>query len=71
MSKFDPVITLRQTADFIKEAQDLVKEVTLDELLADSIKLRAFERIMELGGESIKGFHKISEMPILKYLGEK
>ena len=71
MSKFDPVITLCQTADFIKEAQDLVKEVTLDELLADSIKLRAFERIMELVGESIKGSHKISEIPTLKYLGEK
>lgn len=54
MSKFDPGITLCQTADFIKEAQDLVKEVTLDELLTDSIKLRAFERIMELVGESIK-----------------
>lgn len=54
MSKFDPVITLRQTVDFIKYAQDLVKEVTLDQLLADSIKLRAFERIMELGGESKK-----------------
>ena len=38
MSKFDPGITLCQTADFIKEAQDLVKEVTLDELLTDSIK---------------------------------
>ena len=38
MSRFDIVITLRQTADFIKEAQDLVKEVTLDELLTDSIK---------------------------------
>lgn len=51
MSKFDPVITLRQMADFIKEAQDLAKELTLDELLTDSIKLRAFERIMELVGE--------------------
>lgn len=54
MSKFDPVITLCQTTNFIKEAQDLAKELTLDELLTDSIKLRAFERIMELVGESIK-----------------
>ena len=54
MSRFDIGITLCQTADFIKEAQDLVREVTLDQLLADSIKLRAFERIMQPVGESIK-----------------
>ena len=54
MSKFDPTLTLRQTVDFIKEAQAMVEGITLDQLLADSIKLRAFERIMELVGESVK-----------------
>ena len=54
MSKFDPAVTLRQTVDFIKEALAMVEGITLDQLLADSIKLRAFERIMELVGESVK-----------------
>ena len=54
MSKFDPSVTLRQTVDFIKEAQAMVEGITLEQLLADSIKLRAFERVMELVGESVK-----------------
>ena len=54
MSKFDPVVTLQQTIDFIKEAQCLVAGISFEQLLTDSIKLRAFERIMELVGESIK-----------------
>ena len=54
MSKFDPTVTLRQTIDFIQEAQALVAGLTLDQLLADPIKLRAFERVMELVGESVK-----------------
>ena len=54
MSKFDPSVTLQQTIDFIKEAQGLVAGISFEQLLADSIKLRAFERIMELVGESIK-----------------
>ena len=54
MSKFDPTVTLRQTIDFIQEAQALVSGLTLDQLLADPIKLRAFERVMELVGESVK-----------------
>ena len=54
MSKFEPALTLPQTVDFIKEAQAMVEGITLDQLLADSIKLRAFERIMELVGESVK-----------------
>ena len=54
MSKFDPTVTLPQTIDFIQEAQALVSGLTLDQLLADPIKLRAFERVMELVGESVK-----------------
>jgi len=54
MSKFDPTVTLRQTIDFIQEAQALVAGLTLDQLLADPTKLRAFEWVMELVGESVK-----------------
>lgn len=54
MSAFDPVITLRQTVDFIKEAQALIRGITFDQLVADPIRLRAFERVMELVGESVK-----------------
>jgi len=54
MSKFDPAVTLPQTIDFITEAQTLVAGISLEQLLADPIKLRAFERVMELVGESVK-----------------
>ena len=54
MRKFDPTATLRQTIDFIQEAQALVAGLTLDQLLADPIKLRDFDRVMELVGESVK-----------------
>lgn len=54
MSKFDPAVTLPQTIDFIQEAQALVAGLTMEQLLADPIKLRAFERVMELVGESVK-----------------
>lgn len=54
MSKFDPIVTLQQTIDFIQEAQALVAGMSLDQLIADPIRLRAFERIMELVGESVK-----------------
>ena len=54
MSKFDPAVTLPQTIEFIKEAQALVAGLTMEQLLADPIKLRAFERVMELVGESLK-----------------
>jgi uncharacterized protein with HEPN domain len=54
MSKFDPAVTLPQTIDFITEAQTLVVGISLEQLLADPIKLRAFERVMELVGESVK-----------------
>ena len=54
MSKFDPAVTLPQTIDFITEAQTLVVGISLEQLIADPIKLRAFERVMELVGESVK-----------------
>jgi uncharacterized protein with HEPN domain len=54
MSKFDPAVTLPQTIDFITEAQTLVVGISLEQLLGDPIKLRAFERVMELVGESVK-----------------
>lgn len=54
MSKFDPAVTLPQTIDFITEAQTLVVGISLEQLLADPIKLRVFERVMELVGESVK-----------------
>ena len=54
MSKFDPAVTLPQTIEFIKEVQALVAGLTMEQLLADPIKLRAFERVMELVGESVK-----------------
>ncbi len=50
MSKFDPAVTLPQTIDFITEVQALVAGISLDQLLADPIKLRAFEQVMELVG---------------------
>lgn len=54
MSKHDPRVTLRQLADFITEAQGLVRARSLETLLADPVRLRAFERVMELVGECVK-----------------
>ena len=54
MSVRDPRVTLRQLADFIDEAQALVAGRTLEEVASDPIRLRAFERVMELVGECAK-----------------
>ena len=54
MSEHDPAVTLRQMVDFIAEAQEMVKGRTLDVIVEDPILLRAFERVMELVGESAK-----------------
>ena len=54
MSVRDPRVTLRQLADFIDEAQALVAGRTLDEVASDPMRLRAFERVMELVGECAK-----------------
>jgi len=57
MSKFDPSVTLQQTIDFIKEAQGLVAGISFEQLLADSIKLRAFEqRTGAVGGKLTTDF---------------
>jgi uncharacterized protein with HEPN domain len=71
MSKFDPAVTLPQTIDFITEAQTLVVGISLEQLLADPIKLRVFERVMELVGESVKRVPQDFRERIRKYLGKK
>jgi uncharacterized protein with HEPN domain len=40
--------------DFIDEAQALVAGRTLEEVASDPVRLRAFERVMELVGECAK-----------------
>jgi len=54
MSSHDLRVTLRQLADFIDEADALVAEQSLESLITDPVRLRAFERVMELVGESAK-----------------
>ncbi|MFZ4766679.1 MAG: DUF86 domain-containing protein [Roseimicrobium sp.] len=54
MSAHDPRVTLEQVIEFITEAQELVRSETLGSLLADRVRLRAFERVMELIGEAVK-----------------
>jgi uncharacterized protein with HEPN domain len=54
MSRHDPKVTLRQVADFVRQAQELCAGKTLAMLQADWQGLLAFERIMELIGEAVK-----------------
>ena len=54
MSVRDPRITLKQLVDFIDEAQTLVAGRTLEDVASDPVRLRAFERVMELVGECAK-----------------
>jgi uncharacterized protein with HEPN domain len=54
MSKHDPRVTLRQIADFARQAQNLCAGYTLDSLLKDWKTMLALERVMELIGESVK-----------------
>jgi uncharacterized protein with HEPN domain len=54
MSSHDPKVTLRQVADFARQAQALCAGKTLAVLLTDWQALLAFERIMELIGEAVK-----------------
>ena len=54
MSGRDPRVTLLQLVDFVEEAQTLIKGRTLEEVASDPVRLRAFERVMELVGESAK-----------------
>jgi uncharacterized protein with HEPN domain len=54
MSGHDARVTLRQLSDFIGEAHALVEGWTLEEVASDLVRLRAFERVMELVGECAK-----------------
>ena len=54
MSVRDPRVTLKQLVDFIDETQALVAGRTLEEVASDPVRLRAFERVMELVGECAK-----------------
>ncbi len=54
MSKHDPKVTLRQIADFARQAQSVCAGKTLPVLLADWQGLLAFERAMEILGEAVK-----------------
>lgn len=54
MSERDPRVTLEQVIEFIDEARAYVKDQTLETLMADRLRLRAFERVMECLGEAVK-----------------
>jgi uncharacterized protein with HEPN domain len=54
MSKHDPKVTLRQITDYARFAQELCAKNELPQILADWQKRAAFERVMEVLGESVK-----------------
>ena len=54
MSKHDPKVTLRQIADFARQAQAICAGKTLPALFADWQALLAFERALEILGEAVK-----------------
>jgi uncharacterized protein with HEPN domain len=54
MSKHDPSVTLRQIADFARQAQKLCANQTLEGFMTDWKGMLALERVMELIGESVK-----------------
>ena len=54
MSDHDPRLTLEQLIELITEAREYVKDQTLETLLGDKLRLRAFERVMESMGEAVK-----------------
>jgi len=54
MSKHDPKVTLRQIADHAQWARELCAKNQLAEILTDRSKRLAFERVMEILGESVK-----------------
>jgi hypothetical protein len=37
MSEHDPLVTLRQMADFIREAQGMTKDKSLDDIMDDPV----------------------------------
>lgn len=54
MSDRDPRVTLEQLIELITEAREYVKDQTLETLVGDKLRLRAFERVMECMGEAVK-----------------
>ena len=54
MSRHEPVVTLRQLEALCAETQGIIAGFTLDALLADRLRTRAWERVMELIGEAVK-----------------
>ena len=54
MSKHDAKVTLRQIADFARQARAICAGKTLPGLYADWQALLAFERAMEILGEAVK-----------------
>ena len=54
MSRHDPRIILQQLADTARRAQELCAQNTLPEVLGDWVRRAAFERIMEILGETVK-----------------
>ena len=54
MSRRDSKVTLRQIADFARQAQAICAGKTLPGLYADWQALLAFERAMEILGEAVK-----------------
>lgn len=54
MSRRDAKVTLRQIADFARQAQAICAGRTLPTLYADWQALLAFERVMEILGEAVK-----------------
>ena len=54
MSKHDPKVTLRQIADYARDAQAICAGKTLPALLADRQAVLAFERALEVLGEAVK-----------------
>jgi uncharacterized protein with HEPN domain len=74
MINHDPRVTLQQLADFIAEANALTAGKTLGSIVSDPVLLRAFERVMELVGESAKRVpvdlrEKYPEIPWRKVAG--
>ena len=54
MSRHEPAVTLRQLDELCAEAQEIVVGHPLATLLADRLRTRAWERVMELIGEAAK-----------------
>ena len=54
MSKHRPAVTLHQIDELCAEAEGIVAGLTLETLLTDRVRTRAWERVLEVIGEAIK-----------------